>query len=65
MRLPDILLPKGEGYAHVVAFNESGNILVDLQDPDGPYTDITEVTETNNKLYFHHLNKTNCLRKVI
>ncbi|WP_163100103.1 SMP-30/gluconolactonase/LRE family protein [Peribacillus alkalitolerans] len=61
MRLPNFLLPKGEGYSHAVAFDESGNILADLQDPNGFYTDITGVTETDGKLYFHHLNKTNSI----
>lgn len=61
MRLPNFLLPKGSGYSHVISINESGDILADLQDPDGPYTEITGVTESDNKLFFHHLNPTNTI----
>ncbi|WP_139364893.1 SMP-30/gluconolactonase/LRE family protein [Sutcliffiella halmapala] len=61
MRLPNFLLPKGAGYAHIIAINESGNVLADLQDPEGVYTEITGATESEDKLFFHHLNKTNTI----
>ncbi|RXI96238.1 SMP-30/gluconolactonase/LRE family protein [Anaerobacillus alkaliphilus] len=56
MRLPHFLLPKGKGYAHVIAIDESGAILDDLQSSSGTFTDITGVTETEQSLYFHTLN---------
>lgn len=58
LRLPHFMLPKGEGYMHVIAIDESGKILADLQDTSGSYPNITGVTETDDKLYFHHLNET-------
>ncbi|SFA86165.1 MULTISPECIES: SMP-30/gluconolactonase/LRE family protein [unclassified Bacillus (in: firmicutes)] len=58
MRLPHFLLPKGAGYMHVIAIDESGKILTDLQDSNGVYPNITGVTETDDQLYFHHLNET-------
>ncbi|MFC0562206.1 SMP-30/gluconolactonase/LRE family protein [Halalkalibacter alkalisediminis] len=61
MRLPDFLLPKGNGYSHVIAINESGEVLADLQDPDSSYTEITGATESDDKLFFHHLNNTNTI----
>lgn len=61
MRLPNFLLPKGNGYTHVISINESGDILADLQDPNGSYTQITGATESEDKLFFHHLNNTNTI----
>lgn len=61
LRLPHFLLPKGDGYAHVIAINEVGEVLEDLQNPDSHYTEITGVTETDDKLFFHHLNHTNTI----
>ncbi|WP_332634633.1 SMP-30/gluconolactonase/LRE family protein [Halalkalibacter flavus] len=61
MRLPAFMLPKGNGYSHLIAINESGDIVADLQDPNGSYTEITGATETDDKLFFHHLNNTNTI----
>ncbi|MDT8863056.1 SMP-30/gluconolactonase/LRE family protein [Alkalihalobacillus sp. MEB130] len=61
MRLPDFMLPKGNGHSHVIAINELGNVLVDLQDSDGSYREITGATETDDKLFFHHLNDLNTI----
>ncbi|WP_183041112.1 SMP-30/gluconolactonase/LRE family protein [Salipaludibacillus neizhouensis] len=61
MRLPNFLLPKGNGYSHVIAINESGDILADLQDSGSSYTEITGATESDDKLFFHHLNNTNTI----
>ncbi|MCP8616343.1 SMP-30/gluconolactonase/LRE family protein [Salirhabdus salicampi] len=58
MRLPNFLLPKGNGYTHVISINESGDIVADLQDPNSTYTHITGATESDDKLFFHHLNNT-------
>ena len=61
MRLPNFLLPKGNGYTHVISINESGDILADLQDLNGSYTEITGATESDDKLFFHHINNTNTI----
>ena len=50
LRLPDWLSPAPKQYGHVVAFNENGNILVDLQDPEGKLLTMG-ATETPNGLY--------------
>ncbi|WP_426910381.1 SMP-30/gluconolactonase/LRE family protein [Sutcliffiella horikoshii] len=56
MRLPAKMLPKGAGYSHVIAINESGEVVEDMQSDSITYTNITGVTETEEVLYFHHLN---------
>ncbi|MBM7571848.1 SMP-30/gluconolactonase/LRE family protein [Aquibacillus albus] len=61
MRLPSFLLPKGNEYSHVIAINKSGDVLADLQDSGSPYTVITGATESEDKLFFHHLNNTNTI----
>jgi hypothetical protein len=56
LRLPRFLLPVGEPYGHVFAFNEDGRIVEDLQDPAGVYPQTTGATETADHLYIHSLN---------
>ncbi|NMH74787.1 SMP-30/gluconolactonase/LRE family protein [Bacillus sp. RO2] len=53
MRLPAKMLPKGAGYSHVIAINESGEVVEDMQSDSIPYTNITGVTETDESLFFH------------
>ncbi len=55
MRLPKALWPVPPAYGHVFAFDESGKVLVDLQDPSGAYPDTTSVTETDDRLYIQSL----------
>ncbi|MET0232940.1 MAG: SMP-30/gluconolactonase/LRE family protein [Rhodanobacteraceae bacterium] len=55
LRLPRSLLPTGKPYGHVFAFDESGRIVEDLQDPDGVYPETTGATETRDRLYVHSL----------
>jgi sugar lactone lactonase YvrE len=55
MRLPKALWPVPPAYGHVFAFDESGKVLVDLQDPSGAYPEATAVTETDDKLYIQSL----------
>ncbi len=55
LRLPRSLLPVGEPYGHVFAFDENGQVTEDLQDPSGAYPETTGVTETANRLYIHSL----------
>lgn len=52
VRLPKALWPLAKQYGHVAAFNEEGNIVVDLQDPSGKlFGGATGATETRERLY--------------
>ncbi|HEY0685826.1 MAG TPA: SMP-30/gluconolactonase/LRE family protein [Steroidobacter sp.] len=55
LRLPRSMLPVGEPYGHVFAFDEGGRVTEDLQDPEGAYPETTGVTETADRLYIHSL----------
>ena len=55
MRLPKALWPVPPAYGHVVAFDESGKVLLDLQDPSGTYPETTAVTEADDRLYIQSL----------
>jgi sugar lactone lactonase YvrE len=55
LRIPKSWLPLGAPYGHVLAFDEAGNIVADLQDPSGEYPETTGVTETADRLYIHSL----------
>jgi sugar lactone lactonase YvrE len=54
-RLPAFLRPKAVAYGHIIAIDDSGNVLMDLQDPDGGYPINTSVTETDDYLYIGSL----------
>ena len=56
MRLPHALWPIPRPYGHVIAFNEEGKIVMDLQDPQGAYPETTGVTETADRRYLQSLN---------
>jgi sugar lactone lactonase YvrE len=55
MRLPKSLWPVPPAYGHVFAFDESGKVIADLQDPSGAYPEATAVTETDDRLYIQSL----------
>jgi sugar lactone lactonase YvrE len=55
LRLPRSMLPLGKPYGHVVAFDELGRIVADLQDPTGAYPETTGATEVAGRLYIHSL----------
>jgi len=55
LRLPRALWPVPKAYGHVIAFNEDGCIILDLQDPTGRYPETTAVTETGDRLYIQSL----------
>jgi sugar lactone lactonase YvrE len=55
LRLPRFLLPVGESYGHVFAFDETGRVIEDWQDPSGAYPATTGVTETADRIYIHSL----------
>lgn len=55
LRLPRVLWPIPQAYGHVMAFNEDGQVVADLQDPSGQYPESTGVTETADRLYIQSL----------
>lgn len=55
VRLPRALWPVPPAYGHVIAFNEAGTVLVDLQDPSGSYPETTAVTEYGDRLFIQSL----------
>jgi sugar lactone lactonase YvrE len=55
LRLPRALWPIPKAYGHVMAFNEDGKVVMDLQDPSGLYPESTGVTETADRLYIQSL----------
>lgn len=57
-RLPRALWPVPPAYGHIMAFEESGRIVDDLQDPKGGYPETTSATEVNGRLFVQSLNAT-------
>lgn len=55
LRLPFAWLPTPAPYGHVIGFDDSGEVRVDLQDPSGRWHDVTGATETAGRLYLHSL----------
>ena len=55
LRLPRALWPLPVPYGHVFAFDDSGRVVADLQDPGGSYPQTTGVTETADRLYLQNL----------
>ncbi len=55
LRLPRVLWPVPRAYGHVFAFDESGKVVADLQDPQGRYPQTTGVLETPERLYIGNL----------
>ena len=52
VRLPKFLWPLPKQFGHVAAFNEQGEIVVDLQDPSGKlFGGATGATETSGRLF--------------
>jgi sugar lactone lactonase YvrE len=56
LRLPRFLWPVPKAYGHIVALDESGKIVDDLQDPGGAYPETTAATEVDGKLFIQSLN---------
>jgi sugar lactone lactonase YvrE len=54
-RLPKALSPVPPAYGHVLAFDEEGRVVADLQDPSGSYPETTGVTEIADRLYVQSL----------
>ena len=55
LRLPKSLWPVPDAYGHVIAFDEDGRVVVDLQDPAGRIAETSGVTEHDGRLYVHSL----------
>jgi hypothetical protein len=53
--MPAFLRPKAKAYGHIIAIDETGLVVEDLQDPDGGYPINTSVTETEDLLYAGNL----------
>ncbi|MES2299192.1 MAG: SMP-30/gluconolactonase/LRE family protein [Pseudomonadota bacterium] len=54
LRIPRALWPTPKPYGHVIAFDEDGKVLVDLQDPSGNAALTTGATETPGRLYIQN-----------
>ena len=54
-RLPAALKPKAKPYPHVVAFDDSGAVVADLQDPDGAFAFVTGAVEASEYIYLSSL----------
>ena len=55
LRLPRSLWPLPKRHGHVMAFDEDGKVVADLQDPSGAYPETTGLTETADRLYVQNL----------
>lgn len=55
LRLPRALWPVPKAYGHVIAFDEQGRVVEDLQDPKGAYPETTSATELGGKLFIQSL----------
>jgi sugar lactone lactonase YvrE len=55
LRLPRPLWPVPPAYGHVIAFDEDGQVVADLQDPAGRIAETSGVTEHDGRLYVHSL----------
>jgi sugar lactone lactonase YvrE len=55
LRLPKALWPVPAAYGHVIAFDEQGRVLLDLQDPSGKLPETSGATEHDGVLYVQSL----------
>lgn len=54
-RLPDWLQPAPEVHAGVLGLNQYGEVVYNIQDPDGKFSQISSVQEWNGQLYLGSL----------
>jgi sugar lactone lactonase YvrE len=54
-RMPAFMRPQAVAYGHIIAIDDNGKVVVDLQDPDGSYPINTSVTEAKEYLYIGSL----------
>jgi sugar lactone lactonase YvrE len=55
LRLPRALWPVPKAYGHIIAFDETGKVIEDMQDPKGAYPETTSATEVDGKLFVQSL----------
>jgi sugar lactone lactonase YvrE len=55
LRLPRFLWPVPKAYGHVIAYDENGKVVDDLQDPSGAYPETTAATEADGRLFIQSL----------
>jgi hypothetical protein len=55
LRLPKSLWPVPPSYGHIIAYDEDGRAVADLQDPTGTLEETSGVTEHAGRLYVHSL----------
>jgi sugar lactone lactonase YvrE len=55
VRLPEALRPQPAPYGHIIAIDDQGRVMENLQDPTTGYPMITSVTETREHLYLGSL----------
>jgi sugar lactone lactonase YvrE len=55
LRLPKSLWPVPAAYGHVIAYDEGGRVVADLQDPTGRLEETSGVTEHAGRLFVHSL----------
>ena len=55
LRLPRALWPVPKAYGHLIAFDDEGKVLADLQDPQGAYPETSAATEADGKLFVQSL----------
>jgi len=61
-RLPDAVRPKAVPYGHVIAVDDSGRVVEDLQDPAGAFPMITTAFEHGDYLYLGTLHEARAAR---
>lgn len=57
-RLPEFMRPKAQNYGHLIAINDAGEVIFNLQDPKGIYGQTTGALEVADKLYVSSLHET-------
>ncbi|MFT5594878.1 MAG: sugar lactone lactonase YvrE [Oceanicoccus sp.] len=57
-RLPAFMRPKAQEFGHIVAINDAGEVVFNLQDPLGMYGQTTGALEVGDKLYISSLHET-------
>lgn len=54
-RMPAFMRPQAVAYGHIIAIDDNGKVVVDLQDSDGSYPINTSATKTKEYLYIGSL----------
>ncbi len=57
-RLPAFMRPKAQNFGHVIAINDAGEVIHNLQDPLGMYGQTTGALEVGERLYISSLHET-------